>query len=135
MTQQGLELAQAVLKSQPFSVWLGAEITAFTPEHTELHLPIKDEFRQQNGLVHGGVLAYMVDNALTFAGGTVLGAQILTAEFKINYLRPAEGDRLIARGQVLHAGKRQAVCRCEVFTRTGQAETRVAAAQGTIARS
>jgi uncharacterized protein (TIGR00369 family) len=74
--------------------------------------------KRQHGFVHGGVVSYAADNALTYAGGRVLGADVVTSEFKINYLRPAQGERLIARGAVIHAGKSQAVCRCDVLRAT-----------------
>jgi uncharacterized protein (TIGR00369 family) len=57
----------------------------------ELRLPIRDEPKQQHGFLHGGVVSYAADNALTYAGGSVLGPAIVTSEFKINYLRPAAG--------------------------------------------
>lgn len=128
-----LEFGREVLRQQPFSRLLGAELTAFSPENTELRLPVRDDLRQQHGIVHGGVMAYLADNALTFAGGTVLGAKIVTMEFKINYVRRADGDTLIARAQVVHAGKRQAVCRCDIFAVRDDTEMLVAVAQGTIA--
>lgn len=55
-------------------------------------------------------------------------------EFKINYLRPAMGDFLVARGSVVHSGRNQAVCRCEVYVSDKGNETLCATAQGTIAR-
>jgi uncharacterized protein (TIGR00369 family) len=59
---------------------------------------------------------------------------VLTSEYKINYLRPASGETLVARASLIHAGRRQAVCRCEVFAvGAGGGETFCAAAQGTIA--
>jgi uncharacterized protein (TIGR00369 family) len=99
-----------------------------------LEVPIRGEPLQQNGFVQGGVISYAADNALTFAGGSVLGLAVLTSEYKINYLRPASGETLMARASVVHAGKRQAVCRCNVFAvGSGGEETFCAAAQGTIA--
>jgi uncharacterized protein (TIGR00369 family) len=84
--------------------------------------------------VHGGVISYVADNALTFAGGTALGPGVVTAEFKINYLRPAIGDTVVARAAVVHAGKNQAVCRCDVWVVKEDGETLCATAQGTITR-
>jgi uncharacterized protein (TIGR00369 family) len=82
--------------------------------------------------VHGGVISYAADNALTFAGGSVLGTSVTTSEFKINYLRPAIGDFLVARASVIYAGKSQAVCRCDVFVSKDEKESLCATAQGTI---
>jgi uncharacterized protein (TIGR00369 family) len=127
-----LEAARAVLSSQPFSVLLGAELTSFDPAATELRIPITDKVKQQHGYVHGGVVSYAADNAITFAAGSALGPSIVTSEFKINYLRPAKGDALLARASVLHAGKTQAVCRCDVYAVAGGDETLCAVAQGTV---
>ncbi len=129
-----LQLGQRILADQPFSVLLGAELTVFEPGRAEIRLPVRRELNQQHGFVHGGVLSYLADNALTYAGGSVMKGQgVVTAEFKINYLRPALGDTLIARASVLYGGKTQAVCRCDVFVLTGTEEKLCATAQGTIA--
>ncbi|OEJ24346.1 thioesterase [Streptomyces agglomeratus] len=131
----GFDLATArkVLDSQPFSRLLGARITAFGDGAAVLELDIRDELLQQNGFLHGGVLAYAADNALTFAGGSALGPAVLTGGFSIQYVRPATGTTLIARATVVHGGRRQAVCRCDLFAVDGEgAETLCAVAQGTV---
>lgn len=103
---------------------------------TELVIPVTEQIKQQNGYVHGGVISYLADNALTFAGGAVLGAAVVTSEYKINYLKPAVGEKLIARASILHAGKNQAVCRCEIYTVSAAGEEILcAASQGTIVKS
>lgn len=81
-----LNMARSVLADQPFSVLLGTEITAFREGSAELELAVTETLMQQHGFVHGGVLSYLADNALTFAGGSVLGTVVVTAEFKVNYL-------------------------------------------------
>jgi uncharacterized protein (TIGR00369 family) len=129
-----LEWGRKILASQPFSVFLGAELVAFSPGIAELKVPIKPELKQQNGFVHGGVISYAADNALTYAGGSALGRGVVTSEFKTNYARPALGEFLLARATVVHAGKSQAVCRCDVFVSAQGAETLCAIAQGTITR-
>lgn len=129
-----LQKGQAFLALQPFSVLIGARLHALSPGHCELHVPISQKILQQNGFVHGGVLSYAADNALTYAGGTVLDWAVVTSEFKINYLRPAVGERLSARAQAVYAGKTQAVCRCDVFVVMNGEEKLCAVAQGTIAR-
>ncbi|MEL7432877.1 MAG: PaaI family thioesterase [Chloroflexota bacterium] len=127
-----LDVAREVLASQPFSVMLGTEITHFEIDNTELRLEMKDEFKQQNGFAHGGIISYLADNALTFAGGRALGIRVLTSEYKINYVKPGRGKLLIARASVISASKRQAVCRCDVFAVHAGSETLCATAQGTI---
>lgn len=128
-----LAMGREVLSSQPFSQLIGAELVALSPGRCELHVPITEAVKQQHGFVHGGVLSYAADNALTYAGGTALRVPVVTSEFKINYLRPAIGDRLIARAEAVHTGKSQAVCRCDVFVVKDGEEKLCAVAQGTIA--
>ena len=129
-----LTWGRRVLASQPFSVLLGAELLGFAAGSAELKVPIKAELKQQHGFAHGGVVSYAADNALTYAGGSALGAGVVTSEFKINYLRPAIGEFIVARASVVHAGKNQAVCRCDVYVSEKGVESLCATAQGTIAR-
>jgi uncharacterized protein (TIGR00369 family) len=126
-------LARQVLSAQPFSVLVKTELGAIAPGRVELIVPIRPELLQQHGFAHGGVVSYAADNAITFAGGSMLGDSV-TTEFKINYLRPAIGERLVARAEVVHAGKRQAVCRCDVFAGRGDDLKLCATAQGTVTK-
>ena len=128
-----LALGRQVLANQPFSVLLGAELLALAPGRCELGLALTPQLRQQHGFAHGGVVSYLADNALTYAGGTAMQVPVVTSEFKINYLRPAVGEWLVARAEAVHHGKRQAVCRCEVFAVQQGQEKLCAVAQGTIA--
>lgn len=128
-----LESAKAALRSQPFSMLLNAELTSFAAGSVELRVPITGHVKQQHGFVHGGVISYAADNALTFAGGSALGPAVVTSEFKINYVRPAKGEELVARASVIHSGKRQAVSQCQVFAVAGGEEVLCAVAQGTVA--
>ncbi|WP_261717476.1 PaaI family thioesterase [Streptomyces sp. FZ201] len=128
-----LDLARRILAAQPFSVLLGARLTAFGDGEAVLELDIREELLQQNGHVHGGVVSYAADNALTFAAGTVAGPRLLTAGFTIDYLRPAKGDVLRAHAQVVRAGRTRVVVRCDLRTVTGDGEPALCAvAQGTI---
>ncbi len=129
-----LHFAKQSLDSQPFSRFLGAEIEHIDGTDVAIRLPLREELKQQHGFAHGGVLSYLADNALTFAGGMALGPAVLTAEFKINYVRPAVGTALVARAGVIYAGRSQAVCRCDVFARDAESEKLVATAQGTISK-
>ncbi|MCE9670316.1 PaaI family thioesterase [Myxococcus stipitatus] len=128
-----LEIGNEILSKQPFSQLLGTQLTRLTPSEAVLELSLRDDMKQQYGFVHGGVLSYMADNALTFAGGFAMrGVQVVTAEFKINYVRPAIGTRLVARARTVHVGRRQTVCQCDLFVQEAERETLVAVAQGTI---
>ncbi|WP_198670146.1 PaaI family thioesterase [Dyella sp. C9] len=125
--------ARRIFQSQPFSRHLGAELSGCGADHAEITLRIADHHKQQHGFVHGGVISYLADNAITFAGGLALGGDALTSEFKINYLRPGVGSHLIARAHARGKGKRQAVCLCEVIAVADDGtETLCALAQGTV---
>jgi len=129
-----LQLGKQALASQPFSVLVGAELTSYSPGWVELTIPITPQLKQQHGFVHGGVISYAADNALTFVGGSVLGPAVVTSEYKINYLRPAMGTVLIARATVVYSSKTQVVCRCDVLMVDDGEERLCAVSQGTIAR-
>jgi uncharacterized protein (TIGR00369 family) len=128
-----LAKGREVLDAQPFSQLLGAKLHAWSQGQCELHLPLTPQLLQQHGFAHGGVVSYLADNALTYAGGAALRVPVVTSEFKINYVRPAVGEMLIARAQCVHAGRNQAVCRCDVYAVQAGVEKLCAVAQGTIA--
>ena len=129
-----LQMGRTVLAKQPFSVLLGTELLALEPGRCELAVTIGEHLKQQMGFAHGGVVSYLADNALTYAGGTAMRVPVVTSEYKINYVRPAIGERLIARARAVHVSKSQAVCQCDVFTLSAGEEKLCAIAQGTIAK-
>lgn len=129
-----LALGKQILASQPFSLLIKTEITRFEIGLVELKIPITRELQQQHGFLHGGVLSYAADNALTFAAGSAMMVPVVTSEFKINYVRPAIGEALIARANVVYSGKTQAVSRCEMYVVKDGVEKLCAVAQGTIVR-
>lgn len=129
-----LTLARKVLASQPFSVLVGARLTAFGDGEAVLELDLREDLLQQHGFAHGGLLSYAADNALSFAAGAEVGMGVLSAGFTIDFLRPAKGETLRAHARVIRAGRSRAVCRCDLTTVDGDgAETLCAVAQGTIA--
>lgn len=129
-----LDAGRQVLASQPFSQFLAAQLTAFAPGSAVIEVPITPALTQQFGYVHGGVISYAADNALTFAGGSQLGTSVLTSEYKINYVKPARGERLSARASVIATSSRQATCRCDVWAINGAEEYLCATALGTIVK-
>lgn len=125
-------LAAAVLEAQPFSRLLGAELITATAHEAEIALTVRECHLQQYEIVHGGVIAYLADNALTFAGGIALQGEVVTSQMNIHYLRPARAGRLIARAQIVSLQRSSAMTRCEVFEQSGTEQTMVAAATGLI---
>ena len=81
----------------------------------------RPEVLQQNGLFHGGVIAYLVDNATTAAAGTMIDRaqrSVITAEYKINLVAPSTGDRLTCRAEVVRPGRSLTVVEAKVHCRT-----------------
>ncbi|WP_367322103.1 PaaI family thioesterase [Streptomyces sp. HUAS ZL42] len=129
-----LAAAQKILEAQPFSRLLGARLTAFGAGEVTLELDARDDLRQQHGFLHGGVLAYAADNALSFAAGAAVGPRLLAAGLTIEYLRPAAGTLLRAHARVVRAGRSRVVCRCDLSSVGADGvETLCAVAQGSIA--
>ena len=127
-----VDIGNMILQAQPFSVLLGVQCTKIESGKVELLLPINPNLTQQNGFVHGGVVSYLADNAMGIAAGAKAMRPVLTSEFKINFVRPAIGETLIARGEVLYAGKSQHVVQAQVFAVKDNQEKLCAIAQGTI---
>jgi uncharacterized protein (TIGR00369 family) len=105
--------ASAVLQGQPFSVMLNARIADFQHARAVLVIPFSESLLQQHGYLHGGVLAYAIDNAVTFAAGSVLGPAVLTSNISVEYVSPCLGD-IEAAAWVVASTSRSATCRCEV---------------------
>jgi len=101
---------------------------------TEIHLPHWSGVEQQHGFVHGGVVGMIADSAVGYAAMTTVAAEasVLTVEYKMNLVAPADGEQLIARGRVVRPGRTLIVTQAEVFAvRDGQ-ETLCALMQQTI---
>ncbi len=113
---------------------LGAQIISATPVAVEIGLELRPDLEQQHGFIHAGVAWTIADNAAGFATQSLLAVEdgVLTVELKINLLAPAKGQRLIARAQLLRAGRRLTVARSDVYAATGSTETHVATALGTF---
>ncbi len=101
---------------------------------TEIHLPHWTGVEQQHGFVHGGVVGMIADSAAGYAAMTLVpaSASVLTVEYKMNLVAPADGEKLIARGKVVRPGKTLIVTQAEVIAVNGGKETLCALMQQTI---
>ncbi len=113
---------------------IGAELGALAPGHCEIRLPYRDDLTQQNGYFHAGITSTIVDSAGGYAGYTLMpaGSDVLTVEFKLNLLAPADGDHLVAEGQVLKSGRNLVITRGEVYAIRGGRATHCATMQQTL---
>jgi uncharacterized protein (TIGR00369 family) len=127
---------KTTLEAQGFTRLVGAEVVAVEPGVVVMALDRRDEVLQQNGLFHGGAIAYLIDNTTTAAAATVLQRgerSVLTAEYKVNFLAPSRGDRLTCRAEIVKPGRMLTVVEAKVMCRTGGEEKLVAVALATIA--
>lgn len=118
---------------QGFMTHMGAELTELARGSCTLAVDRRPELLQQHGLFHGGVTAFLVDNATTIAAAASRGQQALTAEYKLNLLSPASGQRLICRAHVIKSGRQLAVVAADVFCVIEGAEKHTATALASIA--
>jgi uncharacterized protein (TIGR00369 family) len=95
---------------------------------------IEDQHRQQDGFIHAGVMATMADHTAGYAGFTTVGEeiQILTVEFKVNFLKPAHGEALVCRSKVIRGGNTIIISESEVFDIRNGEETLAAKAMVTL---
>ena len=108
---------RASFERQAFMAFLGAELTRLDPGHCQIELPYRAELSQQHGFFHGGVIGTLADNACGYAAYTLTAADasILSVEYKLNIVAPGDGERLIARGEVVKAGRTLSVCEGRVY--------------------
>jgi len=100
---------------------LAARITGMAPGEVEITMPMRDGLSQQDGFVHAGIITAIVDSACGYAALSLTPAnrEVLTIEYKVNFLSPAIGELFVARGRVTRAGKTIAVCSGDVTAETG----------------
>jgi len=99
--------------------FLGATLDDVSPGYAQISLPYRPELSQQHGFFHGGIVGTIADSAAGYAGYTLMprDASVLTVEYKLNLMAPADGDELIARGRVIRPGKNLVVTEADVFVR------------------
>lgn len=109
---------------------IGASLTVVSAGKTEVSLPYRDDLTQQKGFVHGGIIGMIADSACGYAAYSLMpaSASLVTVEYKINILAPARGA-LVARGEVVKAGRTLTVARAEVYAQDG---THIATMQQTL---
>ncbi|WP_203591266.1 PaaI family thioesterase [Streptomyces sp. SID13031] len=113
---------------------LGARLSHIGPGRVHIILPSRPEVTQQHGYFHAGATSSIADSAGGYAAFTLFpeNTSVLTVEYKINLLSPAEGEYLEAVGEVLKAGRTLSVCRLEVYAATGPKRSLIATGQQTL---
>lgn len=103
-------------------------------DEVDIEAPFADRLTQQHGFMHAGVVTALVDSACGYSALSVAppGVEVLTVEYKVNFIAPAQGERFVARTRVVRSGRTITVCSGEVVALTGSQETQVAVMLATI---
>ncbi|WP_347311096.1 PaaI family thioesterase [Defluviimonas sp. SAOS-178_SWC] len=128
------EKLRASFARQSLMTTFAAELTAIRPGECEITAPILALARQQHDVGHAGLTFALGDTAAGYAALSLMpeDAEVMTAEMKINLMAPARGDRLIATGRVVRAGRRLTIVTAEVEAESGGQRKLVALLQGTM---
>jgi uncharacterized protein (TIGR00369 family) len=115
---------------------LGAELADIAGGRVVISLPIEPRLSQQHGFLHAGVVVAALDSACGYAALTLMPAEseVLSVEFKVNLLAPASGERLVAEGEVVRAGRTLTVCRGDAFAEGDGERVHVATMLATMVR-
>lgn len=134
MTEPTETRIRASFDSQTMMQTFGATLDAVAPGRVTISAPILPGSRQQHGAGHAALAFGLGDSAAGYAALTMMpeGAEVMTAEMKINLMAPAMGERLTAEGRVIRAGRRLTVVSAEVWAHDGDRRKQVALLQGTM---
>ena len=113
---QKLERARAAFASVPYAKFLGLELGEISEGEVTIHLDVRDELKQNQGVVHGGAIASLIDTASAFAVLTQidLDERVTTTDLTIHFLRPITTGRMTAKARVVRGGRRLFVLSVEV---------------------
>jgi uncharacterized protein (TIGR00369 family) len=120
---------------QPIMSLIGARLSLVEPGVVEISLAYRANLTQQHGYLHAGVVTTIADSACGYAAFTLMpaGSNVLSVEFKVNLLRPAQGVEFVTRAEVIKAGRTLTVVRADVFGIDGHDDKElIATMQGTM---
>ena len=120
-----LATIRAINAMAAFNTWCGIEVLSASPGHAEIAMPWRPEAGQYAGFLHAGLVGALIDTACGFAAATTAG-RVLASHFSVNCLRPAVGDRFVARARVVKPGRTQIFTACELYAQADGAEKLVA---------
>src|SRR5437870_2166890 len=113
---QKLERARGAFASVPYAKFLGLRLGEIGDGEVSIHLDVRDELKQNQGVVHGGAIASLIDTAAAFAVlmRIDLNERVTTTDLTIHYLRPVTSGRMTATARVIRGGRRLFVLSIEV---------------------
>ena len=121
-------------EQQKFMAHIGAQLLTVDPGYCEISVPFSEDLTQQDGFFHAGIISTIADNVAGYAAFSLFeeDAAVLTVEFKMNFMAPGKGDRLLGTGRVLKSGKTLSICRSDIYVVQNGVEKLCAAGQSTL---
>lgn len=117
---------RAINQTAAFNRWCGIEVVSAEPGRVEIAMPWRHEAGQYAGFLHAGLVGALIDTACGYAAATLVG-RVLASHYSVNCLRPAVGERFVARAHVVKPGKSQVFTACELYAQgAGDSEKLVA---------
>ncbi len=112
------ERVHASFGQQKVMSLIGAELITVEPGFVEIALSVRNDLTQQDGYLHAGIVTTVLDSACGYAAYTLMPAssRVLSVEFKVNLLAPAQGPRIAARAEVRRSGRTLTVCSADALT-------------------
>ena len=134
LSPEMLKKVNASFAAQSMMGSIGAEIVKIEAGRVSIAAPILPGFQQQQGFGHAALTFALGDSAAGYAALTVMpeGAEVLTAEIKVNLLAPAQGIRLRAEGRVVKPGRRLVIVQSDVYAETQDGDRHIAILMGTM---
>lgn len=113
---------------------IGAKLVKIMPGEVHIEFPFSGSLTQQHGYIHAGIITSVVDSACGYAAYTLMPAEseVLTIEYKVNFLSPAKGERFRGVGKVVRSGRNITVCSGDVISVDKGKEKVVATMLGTM---
>lgn len=116
---------RAINDMSAFNRWCGIEVLTADAGKVEISMPWRPEVGQYSGFLHAGLVGALIDTACGFAAATLVG-RVLASHYSVNCLRPAVGDRFVARARVVKPGKSLVFTACELYAQQDGSEKLVA---------
>lgn len=124
-----LDMLKKINSMAAFNRWCGIEVTNAEPGDVTIEIEWRDDFGQYSGFLHAGLIGTLIDTACGYAAATVAGPNLLASNYSVNCLRPATGEKFIARARVIKPGKSQVFTACDLYALDGDGEKLVANGQ------
>ena len=130
--QDHLQSLRQLNERAAFNRWCGFEVLEAEPGRVVLAMNWRPEAGQYVGFMHAGVVGALIDTACGYAAVTMVGQNLLASHVSVNFLRPAVGERFMARARVVKPGRSQVFTACELFASAKGKESLVATGETLI---